>query len=278
VGTERKVVVGVKLVVADEEERDRTMESATLECRDVVVRYGAQRAVDGVSLAFAAGTVTGIIGPNGAGKSSLISVLAGSLRPDSGTLFLGGRNISRWSPTRRGRAGLVRTFQGARVFADLSVVDNLLAAVPDHRGDHFLSAMIGARSWQQQERREEERARRLLSEFGLTRLARERAGNLSGGQQKIVEYLRALMARPRVLLLDEPSSGLAPPIVEHLRADLERLASGGCCVIVIEHEMGLVQAVCERVVGMANGSVIVDGDFSTAVGNEYLQAAYIGRR
>jgi ABC-type branched-subunit amino acid transport system ATPase component len=244
----------------------------------VVVRYGAQRAVDGVSLAFAPGSVTGIIGPNGAGKSSLINVLAGSLRPESGRLFLDRRDISRWPPFRRARAGLVRTFQSARVFGDLSVLDNLLAAVPDHRGDRFLSAMAGAKSWHVQEALEEERARRLLSDFGLIRMAHARAGNLSGGQQKIVEYLRALMARPRVLLLDEPSSGLAPPIVERLGSDLERLATAGCCVIVIEHEMGLVHAVCERVVGMANGAVIVDGDFASAVGNEFLQAAYIGRR
>lgn len=252
--------------------------TAVLECRDIVVRYGAQRAVDGVSLAFAPGSVTGIIGPNGAGKSSLINVLAGSLTPQSGRLFLGERDVSRWPPFRRARAGLVRTFQGARVFADLSVLDNLLAGVPDHRGDRFVSAIIGARSWQRQERQEEERARLLLSEFGLARLAQTRAGNLSGGQQKIVEYLRALMSSPRVLLLDEPSAGLAPPIVERLRSDLERLAAAGCCVVVIEHEMGLVQAICNRVVGMANGAVIVDGDFSTAVGNEFLQAAYIGRR
>lgn len=269
----------MRLVAPAEQEVDRTEVAAPfLECRDVVVRYGAQRAVDGVSIAFAAGSVTGIIGPNGAGKSSLINVLAGSLKPQSGRLFLDERDISRWPPFRRGRAGLVRTFQGARVFADLSVVDNLLVGVPGQRGDRFVSAMIGARSWHEQEAREARSARKLLSEFGLARLAHVRAGNLSGGQQKIVEYLRALMARPRVLLLDEPSSGLAPPIVKRLAADLGRLASQGCCVIVIEHEMGLVQAVCERVVGMANGSVIVDGDFAAAVGNEYLQAAYIGRR
>ena len=268
----------MNLVTSPAHEESGTRGTATLECRDVLVRYGAQRAVDGVSLVFAPGSVTGIIGPNGAGKSSLLNVLAGSLRPDAGRLFLDRRDISRWPPFRRARAGLVRTFQGARVFADLSVLDNLLVAVPDHRGDQFVSAVIGARSWQRQERREVDRARHLLAEFDLTRLAHERAGNLSGGQQKIVEYLRALMAEPRVLLLDEPSSGMAPPIVEHLRSDLARLAGSGCCVIVIEHEMGLVQAVCERVVGMANGEVIVDGDFSTAVGNEFLQAAYIGRR
>lgn len=265
-------------VTPAEQERDRTSTAVTLECRDVVVRYGAQRAVDGVSLAFASRTVTGIIGPNGAGKSSLLNVLAGSQRPESGRLFLDGRDINRWLPFRRARVGLVRTFQSARIFADLSVLDNLLVAVQGHRGDRFVSAMIGARSWQHQERREEERARQLLREFGLAQHVQVRAGNLSGGQQKIVEYLRALMAEPRVLLLDEPTAGLAPSIVERLREDLTRLASAGCCVIVIEHEMGLVQAICERVVGMANGEVIVDGDFSTAVGNEYLQAAYIGRR
>ncbi len=268
----------MSVVTPDEQERDGTSTAVTLECRDVVVRYGVQRAVDGVSLAFAPRTVTGIIGPNGAGKSSLLNVLAGSQKPESGRLFLDGRDISGWPPFRRARAGLVRTFQGARIFAELSVLDNLLAAVRGHRGDRFVSAMMGARSWQRQEWREEERARQLLTEFGLAGHAQVRAGNLSGGQQKIVEYLRALMAEPRVLLLDEPTAGLARPIVDRLRGDLERLAAAGCCVIVIEHEMGLVQAICERVVGMANGEVIVDGDFSTAVGNEYLHAAYIGRR
>lgn len=249
-----------------------------MECRDIVVRYGAQRAVDGVSLLFAPASVTGIIGPNGAGKTSLINVLAGSLRPNSGHLFLNGRDISRWSPHRRARAGLVRTFQSGRVFPELSVLDNLLVAVRDHPGDRFTSAILGARSWQSRERRAEVEARGLLSDFKLAHLANARCGDLSGGQQKIVEYVRALMAKPRILLLDEPSSGLAPPIVERLCADLRRLALAGCCVIVIEHEMGLIQAAGDRVVGMANGAVIVDGDFTTAVNNQLLQSAYIGRR
>lgn len=251
--------------------------AAIFECRGIRVNYGAQRAVDDVSLAFAPTSVTGIVGPNGAGKSTLINVLAGSLRPQSGELYLDQRRV-RASPHRLARKGLIRTFQSSRVFPDLSVLDNLLVAVPQQAGDRFFAALLGPRRWLSQETKAQSHALELLTEFDLARARYTRCGDLSGGQQKIVEYLRALMARPRVLLLDEPSAGLAPHIVDRLRSDLRRLAASGACVIVVEHEMDLIQAVCTRVVGMAGGKIIVDGDFATVVGNDLLQSAYIGRR
>lgn len=248
------------------------------ECRRVTVRYGLQRAVDDVSLAFTPGSVTGIVGPNGAGKSTLISVLAGSLKPQSGELYLDQHCVTRPSPHRLARKGLIRTFQSSRVFPDLSVLDNLLVAVPGQVGDRVFSALLGPRRWLSQETTAQSQAMELLSEFNLAQPAYSRCGDLSGGQQKIVEYLRALLARPRILLLDEPSAGLAPDIVKRLRVDLLRLAVSGVCVIVVEHELDLIQAVCDRVVGMASGKIIVDGDFATVVGNDLLQSAYIGRR
>ncbi|MHB1987982.1 MAG: ABC transporter ATP-binding protein [Acidimicrobiales bacterium] len=260
---------------AGEPETDPT---PVFECRDVVVRYGAQRAVDEVSLGFRPASVTGIIGPNGAGKTSLINVLSASLRPASGELYLDQRDVTRLSPYKLARRGLIRTFQSGRVFADLSVLDNLLVAVPGQRGERFRSALLGSKQWHNQEIDAQSAALALLADFHLDHAAHLRCGNLSGGQQKIIEYLRALVARPRVLLLDEPSAGLAPPVVQRLGSDLKRLAGSGCCVIVIEHEMGLIEAICDRVVGMAAGRIIVDGDFATAVGNELLQSAYIGRR
>src|SRR5262249_18552749 len=156
----------------------------------------------GVSLTFMQGTVTGIVGPNGAGKSTLISVLAGSLKPQSGELYLDQHHVTRPSPRRLARKGLIRTFQSSRVFPDLGVLDNLLVAVPQQPGDRVFSALLGPRRWLSQEKTAQSQAMRLLSEFNLAEAAYMRCGDLSGGQQKIIEYLRALQARPRVLLLD----------------------------------------------------------------------------
>lgn len=248
-----------------------------VEARDIVVEYGGQRAVNGVSLSFEPGTVTGIIGPNGAGKSSLLDVLAGVNHPASGRVILDDVDVTDKPPFRRARMGLIRTYQDAQVFGRLSVLDNVVAGLPNQVGDRFWAAVRGPHVWRAQESAAEDQAMQLLKEFQIDHHASTRCDQLSGGQRRIVEYLRALMARPRVLLLDEPSVGLAPWVVERLATDLDRLAREGCCVLLIEHEMDLVKKVCHRVVGMAAGSVVVDGSFDAAIDNEVLQGAYLGR-
>ncbi|HVB05642.1 MAG TPA: ATP-binding cassette domain-containing protein [Acidimicrobiales bacterium] len=244
----------------------------------IVVTYGGVRAVDGVSIDFRAGAVTGLIGPNGAGKTSLLNVIAGALRGAGGTVRLFGEDVSRLSSDARGRRGILRTFQTARTFERLSVVDNLIVAQPEQRGDRLLTALLRPRSWTAQERAARARALELLDLFGMTSHAEVRADQLSGGQRKIVDYLRALMANPKVLLLDEPSVGLAPGVLERLSQDLERMKGAGVCIVLVEHEMEFIRKSCDHVVAMANGSVVTQGSFETVAANDDVRAAYLGRR
>lgn len=251
--------------------------TSVLEVKNVTVRFGGHVAVDDCSLDFSRGLVTGIIGPNGAGKSTLMNVIAGIQRPASGTVRLETDDITGKSPYVLARRGLVRSFQHARVFGHMSVLDNLLVGVPHQTGDHFWKMLAGPRTWRKEERLSEERALSYLAGFRLDGYAHSRCSELSGGQRRIVEYLRVLMAEPRVLLLDEPSVGLAPWLVEKLAVDLRRLANEGCTVLLIEHEMNLIQKACDVIVGMVSGKPVVSGSFNDILSNETLQAAYLGR-
>ena len=156
------------------------------------------------------------------------------------------------------------------------MLDNLLAAEPDQVGDHLFSAVFARKRWKRQERETRERALSLLSGFGLYEKADTAAGLLSGGQRRIVEYLRAVMARPRVLLLDEPTVGLAPWVTEVLVDDLARLCNDGVAVVLVAHEMELVARVSRTVIAMANGRVVAHGDFATVAANAQVKDAYLG--
>jgi ABC-type branched-subunit amino acid transport system ATPase component len=245
---------------------------------DIVVTYGGVRAVDGVSIDFPQGRVTGLIGPNGAGKTSLLNVIAGAFRATSGHVHLCGEDVSRLSSYQRGRRGILRTFQTARTFDRLSVIDNLLVAEQNQRGDSLTNALLRPRTWKTQELAARHRALGLLDSFGIAGHAEVRADQLSGGQRKIVDYLRALMANPKVLLLDEPSVGLAPPILELLEKDLERMKSEGVCIVLVEHEMEFMRRSCDQIVAMANGKVVAKGDFDTVAADPVVKSAYLGRR
>lgn len=254
-----------------------TTQETLLEVREISVRFGGLVAVDKCSLGFKEGTVTGIIGPNGAGKSTLMNMIGGIIRPSSGSVHFNGKDVTGVAPYALARLGLVRSFQIARVFGRMSVLDNLLSGVPHQRGDHLLTVLLGPKKWRQQECEAEAKAMELLRSFDLDVHASQRCDELSGGQRRIVEYLRVLMTEPRVLLLDEPSVGLAPWLVEKLAADLRRLAEQNCCVLLIEHEMDLVRQASDNIIGMVNGKVVVSGTFEEVVANEMLQDAYLGR-
>lgn len=251
---------------------------AYLKVEGIVVTYGGVRAVDGVSINFPAGSVTGLIGPNGAGKTSLLNVIAGAFRPTSGHVSLCGEDVSRLTSYQRGRRGILRTFQTARTFDRLSVVDNLLVAEPRQSGDSLFNALVRPGSWRSQELAARQRALGLLESFGMLGHAEVRSDQLSGGQRKIVDYLRAQMANPKVLLLDEPSVGLAPAILKLLAQDLERMKAEGVCVVLVEHEMEFIRSSCDQIVAMANGKVMAMGDFDTVAADPVVRDAYLGRR
>ena len=253
-------------------------EPAALVAEDVVVTYGGVRAVDGVALRAEPGVVTGLIGPNGAGKSSLIGVFAGAQKSAQGRIYLGAENITSLSPHQRSNRGLARTFQTARVFTRLSVIENVMAGERHAKPGGITSAIFERRSWRAREDATTDRAFAYLTEFGMADKAETRCGELSGGQRRIIEYLRVLMARPRAILLDEPTVGMAPWLLARLTEDLRRLCAEGVSILLVGHEMSFIREVCDVVIVMANGKIIASGDFDEVAKNELVQQAYLGRR
>jgi branched-chain amino acid transport system ATP-binding protein len=242
---------------------------------DIHRHFEGMHAVDGVSIDVPRGQITGLIGPNGAGKSTFLAVLAGTLPATSGSIVFDGADITRLPPYTRARRGLVRTFQLPSEFARLTVIENLLVAAPDNRGDSLLGALLGKRYWQADEERLVARARTLLKRFGMTAKESDYAGTMSGGQKRLIEIMRALMLRPRCLLLDEPMSGVHPKVVEEIQHYLEDLRAEGMTILMVEHELHMVERLCDSVVVMAQGKVIGSGTMATLRRQPEIVDAYL---
>jgi branched-chain amino acid transport system permease protein len=232
-------------------------------------------AVDGVSMSARAGQLTGLIGPNGAGKSTMLAMLAGTLRPSSGEIYYEGEPITNLAAFRRARAGLVRTFQLASEFKRLTVLENLLSAVPEQPGDSFRGALRGRRFWRDSEGEAVDRATAMLERFGLTAQANEYAGDLSGGQRRLVEIMRALMAQPKVLLLDEPMAGVHPRLARRIGYELLDLCREGMAIVMVEHELSLMDEFCDPVVVMAEGRVLAEGSMAALRARPEVVEAYL---
>ncbi len=246
-----------------------------LEARDVVREFGGVHAVDGVSFGVRKGTLTGLIGPNGAGKSTLLAMLAGTLPVSSGHIIYAGDDITRVPAFRRARVGLVRTFQLASEFKRLTVLENLLSAVPGNRGDSLRGAVLGRRYWRADEDAAVRRAAGLLDRFGLAELANAYAGELSGGQRRLVEIMRALMAEPATLLLDEPMAGVHPNLARRIGAELVALCAEGMTILMVEHELAIMDEFCDPVVVMAEGRVLAEGTMQQLRGRTEVVEAYL---
>jgi ABC-type branched-subunit amino acid transport system ATPase component len=231
---------------------------------DIHRHFEGLHAVDGVSIDVPAGKITGLIGPNGAGKSTLLAVLAGTLPASSGTIVFDGRDVTHSPAYMRARSGLVRTFQLPSEFARLTVLENLLVAAPDNRGDSLFGALMGKRYWIGDERRLVVEARALLNRFGM-----------SGGQKRLIEIMRALMLRPRLLLLDEPMSGVHPKIVLEIQHYLQDLRAEGLTILMVEHELHMVERLCDSVVVMAQGKVIGSGTMASLRRQREIVDAYL---
>jgi branched-chain amino acid transport system ATP-binding protein len=237
--------------------------------------FEGMHAVDGVSIDVPRGQITGLIGPNGAGKSTFLAVVAGTLPTTSGSIVFDGADITRLPPYSRARRGLVRTFQLPSEFARLTVLENLLVAAPDNRGDSLLGALLGKRYWKADEERLVARARTLLKRFGMTAKESDYAGTMSGGQKRLIEIMRALMLRPRCLLLDEPMSGVHPRVVQEIQHYLQDLRAEGLTILMVEHELHMVERLCDSVVVMAQGKVIGSGTMASLRRQPEIVDAYL---
>jgi branched-chain amino acid transport system permease protein len=246
-----------------------------LEAVGVSREFGGVRAVDDVSFSVRAGTLTGLIGPNGAGKSTLLAMLAGTLPVSSGTVVYRGQDVTGLPAFRRARLGLVRTFQLASEFKRLTVMENLLSAVPGNRGDSFRGAVLGKRYWRADEAAAIARAEGVLERFGLEGFANDYAGDLSGGQRRLVEIMRALMAEPGMLLLDEPMAGVHPNLARRIGDQLVALCAEGMTILMVEHELAIMDEFCDPVVVMAEGSVLAEGTMAQLRARSEVVEAYL---
>ena len=228
---------------------------------EVTVNFGGLRAIDALDLDVPGGMITGLIGPNGAGKTTAFNVVTGLQRPDSGRVVLDGRDITSIGPSARARLGLGRTFQRLELFGSLSARDNVLVAL-ESRGVHG--------------RRARQLADELLERIGLQSVAGAQADILPTGMARLLELARALACEPKVLLLDEPSSGLGSGDTERLGDLLSELAGLGVAVLLVEHDMGLVMRVCSKIYVLDFGRLIASGNAAEVSADPLVQAAYLG--
>jgi len=245
----------------------------------VTKAFGGVRAVDECSLTVREGTITGLIGPNGAGKTTLFNLLTGFHRPEGGRIVFRGDDITGLPPYQVFRRGICRTFQIPREFKDLTVLENLLVVPPDQAGERLWTPWLAPGKIRHEEARLREQAARVLEQVGLTRVAGDPAWTLSGGQKKLLELARALMAHPKLLMLDEPGAGVNPTQMKELTRHIQWLAAErGVTILLIEHDMDLVMSICNPVIVLSEGRPLVEGPPDVVRRDPRVLAAYLGAR
>jgi ABC-type branched-subunit amino acid transport system ATPase component len=241
--------------------------------------YGGLQAVAGVDLdlpGISGGRITGLIGPNGAGKTTLLNIISGVERATAGRVLFRGKDIGALPQHRLAALGLVRTFQISRDLGQLTVLENLLLARPQQTGEKLMKLFAQSKRVRQEEEAAIETARAALLKVNLWRLADAPAASLSGGQKKLLELTRALMLKPKLVLLDEPAAGVAPAMEEILIDTIRGLATEGVDFLIIEHDLDVVAALCEEVYVMAAGRILTQGSFAQVTGDARVVEAYLG--
>jgi branched-chain amino acid transport system ATP-binding protein len=247
-----------------------------LEVQGVSKSFDRVRAVRDVSLRVESAQIAGLIGPNGAGKTTLFNTVAGLHRPDQGAIRLDGRSIVGLEPHAVFRAGLTRTFQIPRPFPEMTVLENVMLVPGGQAGERFWNNWLAGGRVRAQERRIRDRARELITFCGLERVVGDLARTLSGGQLKLLELARALMADPKIVLLDEPAAGVNPTLMEVLVEKILALNARGHAFLIIEHNMDLVMSICDPLMVMANGELIFSGPAEAARRDPRVVDAYLG--
>jgi branched-chain amino acid transport system ATP-binding protein len=243
----------------------------------VSMSFGGIRAVEDCSLRIETGSITGLIGPNGAGKTTLFNVIAGLYRPTAGRVLLEGRDVTGLEPHRLFALGLVRTFQIAQEFSHMPVIENLMMVPAGQAGESLAISCLGWSRVRAEERALRRRAEAVIEFLRLGAVAHELAGNLSGGQKKLLELGRVMMAEPKVVLLDEVGAGVNRTLMAELAADIERLnRERGYTFFVIEHDMDLIARLCDPVIVMAAGRVLTQGRMADIRKDERVIEAYFG--
>lgn len=248
-----------------------------LEIDHVTKSFGGLLAVDDISFQLKDTGITGLVGPNGSGKTTLFHLITGFYMLDRGEIYFNGKRIDGMAPHVISRMGLVRTFQQTRVLPFLSALENLMAASPEQNGERLFSVFFQPGRVKLEERKNRDEAIQILELLKLKPFEHHLAGRLSFGQQKLLELGRVLMAKPKMILLDEPTAGINPTLIRQLVDAIRELARKNIQIFLIEHNMPLVAEICQKVFVMDSGSLIFSGTPSEARQNPRVIEAYLGR-
>ena len=250
---------------------------ALLQVQSLVKDFGGLRAVNHCTLEVKRGTITGLIGPNGAGKTTLFNLISGFYRPDSGRVYFGGDDITGLPPHDIFGRGLCRTFQIPREHKSMTVLENVMLVPPKQMGERFWNPILRPGAVNKQEEEIRDKALTVLEFVTLDHLRDEYASNLSGGQKKLLELAKTLMADPEMVLLDEPAAGVNPTLMGRIREKIEQLsAERGITFLLIEHDMPLVMGLCNPVIVMNMGARLAEGPPETVRNDPHVLEAYLG--
>tara|TARA_B100000035_G_C21007560_1_gene558023 strand:+ start:965 stop:1735 length:771 start_codon:yes stop_codon:yes gene_type:complete len=239
--------------------------------------FGGITAVDIKELSFIEGELTSVIGPNGAGKTTFFDLISGFQNADSGDIFLKEKNISNSQPYKIARMGMVRTFQLTKVFDRMTVMENLLFSGSNVNNDSFLRSILKLNSQKVYENSLKDKANEIMKDLNIGHMADSYARELSGGQKKLLELARAIINEPKILLLDEPLAGVNPKLAEDILSLIKKLSEDGITIVMVEHNIEAVMKISERVVVLAEGSLIADGSPNEIRTNKNVIEAYLGK-
>ena len=248
-----------------------------LSVQNVSMHFGGIKAVDNISLSIETGSITGLIGPNGAGKTTLFNVIAGLYRPNTGRIFLDGQDITGAAPHELFHKGLLRTFQLAHEFSSLTVRENLMMVPPNQPGERLIDTWLSPKRVRAEEAANRQRANDVIAFLQISHLADEYAGNLSGGQKKLLELGRTMMTDAKIVFLDEVGAGVNRTLLHQIGDAILRLNTEfGYTFCMIEHDMQFIARMCDPVIVMAQGRVLAEGSAAQVQSNEDVIDAYLG--
>ena len=254
------------------------MSETILNVQNIVKRFGGLVALNDCTIDIKKGSITGIIGPNGSGKSTLFNVITGQLKPESGEVFYRGQNITGLEPYQLFERGMLRTFQIAHEFTNMTVIENLMVVPGNQSGENLLYSLVNRRRIQEEDEVIKQKANEVLEFLKIDHLRNELAGNLSGGQKKLLELARTMMVDAKIVFLDEVGAGVHKTLLKDIADSIERLnKEKGFTFCMIEHDFELISRLCDPIIVLAEGSVLFKGTSSEIKSNDEVIESYLGR-